>query len=99
MLSSKSQDPKNVDGDEVMGGRVYESMTAELLTYKRQRDGAREKAGTYKLRWREVCDELRLQSEKFELLAGEFRRIIGVEEKKSSRMSSIDSKGKRVHST
>jgi hypothetical protein len=96
MLSETSAFGGTAPGDDFVRGRVYETMTAELLTYKRQRDIAREKGGKYKQRWREVSDELRLQSEKFELLAGEFRRIItlGVEEKKDSRSRSrIELKG------
>jgi hypothetical protein len=78
MLSDKS-----VGGETFASGTVYESMTAELLTFKRQRDQAREETFKYKQRWRQVCEELMRQSEKFELLAGEFRRVMGVNERPS----------------
>lgn len=76
MLSDKS-----AAREDFASGTVYESMTAELLTYKRQRDQVREKALKYKRMWRQVCEELMVQSEKFELLAEEFRRIMGVKER------------------
>jgi len=72
---------KSAAREDFVSGTVYESMTAELLTYKRQRDQVREKALKYKRMWRQVCEELMLQSEKFELLAGEFRRIMGVKKR------------------
>jgi hypothetical protein len=55
---------------------LYETLTAELLAYKRQRDSARDKAARYKSQWRETLEELKLQTSKFELLAQEFRKII-----------------------
>lgn len=67
-------------------------MTTELMTYKRQRDKARERALKYKDWWRECCEELTLQSEKFELLAREFRRIIGADDQRHSRTRSVETK-------
>jgi hypothetical protein len=55
---------------------LYEVLTAELLTYKRQRDQAREKSSQYKSQWKSVCQELSTQTTKFELLAQEFRNLL-----------------------
>jgi hypothetical protein len=66
---------------------LYETLTAELLTYKRQRDNARDKAARYKSQWNETTEELKHQTSKFELLAKEFRRVIRGEEKAFKRSS------------
>jgi sugar-specific transcriptional regulator TrmB len=76
---------------------LYETLTAELLTYKRQRDNAKEKAARYKSQWNETAEELKHQTSKFELLAKEFRRIIKMEEKAYKRSSegSIENKDRK----
>jgi hypothetical protein len=60
-------------------GKGYERMRAEIMTYKQHRDSARDKAARYKFQLLETLEELQVQTEKFELLAEEFRRIIKLE--------------------
>src|ERR1700694_4604064 len=67
---------------------LYETLTAELLAYKRQRDNARDKASRYKSQWQETMEELNHQTSKFELLAQEFRNLIKIEEKALKRRNS-----------
>jgi hypothetical protein len=62
--------------DVSLDGKGYETMRAEIMTYKLQRDSARDKAARYKSQLLETLEELQVQTEKFELLAEEFRRII-----------------------
>ena len=64
-----------------MTTKLYETMTTELLAYKRQRDAARNKAARYKSQWSDSLEELKIQTSKFELLAQEFRRMVKIEEK------------------
>jgi hypothetical protein len=63
----------------ILDGKGYETMRAEIMTYKQQRDSARDKAARYKSQLLETLEELQVQTEKFELLAEEFRRIIKLE--------------------
>jgi hypothetical protein len=65
--------------DGIFDGKRYETMRAEIMTYKQQRDSARDKAARYKSQLLETLEELQVQTEKFELLAEEFRRIIKLE--------------------
>ena len=67
--------------------KSYEALIAELLRYKQQRDNAREKAARYRSQLTKALEELKLQTSKFELLAQEFRRVIGIEENESNRGS------------
>ena len=60
-------------------GNIYETMRAEIMTYKQQRDSARNKAARYKSRLIETLEELQVQTEKFEVLAEEFKRLIKLE--------------------
>jgi len=60
-------------------GNIYEMMRAEIMTYKQQRDSARNKAARYKSRLIETLEELQVQTEKFEVLAEEFKRLIKLE--------------------
>jgi len=59
-----------------LDAKVYETMRAEIMAYKQQRDNARDKTAWYKSQLLEALEELQVQTEKFELLADEFRRII-----------------------
>jgi hypothetical protein len=65
--------------DGILDGKGYETMRAEIMTYKQQRDSARNKAARYKSQLLDTLEELQGQTEKFELLAEEFRRIIKLE--------------------
>lgn len=78
--SAKSDVKYHQVDDNFTTSKLYETLTAELLTYKRQRDNARGKAARYKSQWNESLEELKLQTSKFELLAQEFRRVIKIEE-------------------
>jgi len=60
-------------------GNVYETMRAEIMTYKQQRDSARNKAARYKSRLIETLEELEVQTEKFKVLAEEFKRLVKLE--------------------
>ena len=60
-------------------GNVYETMRSEIMSYKQQRDSARNKAARYKSRLIETLEELQVQTEKFEVLAEEFKRLIKLE--------------------
>jgi hypothetical protein len=66
----------NADDVDIIKTTGYEALTTELMTYKRQRDAAREKAARYKLQSAQTLQELQLQTSKFQLLATEFRRLI-----------------------
>jgi hypothetical protein len=82
MLSEKSSSGAvrhNQDDVDFTKTTLYESLTAELLAYKRQRDAAREKAARYKSQLLKALEELTHQTSKFELLAQEFRRLIKLE--------------------
>jgi thymidylate synthase len=84
VISSKIIPKNDVDFTKTS---IYETLTAELLTYKRQRDNARDKAAKYKSQWNETAEELKHQTSKFELLAKEFRRVIRREENAFKRSS------------
>jgi hypothetical protein len=68
-----------------LDGKSYETMRAEIMTYKQQRDSARDKAARYKCQLFKALKELQVQTEKFEVLAEEFRRIIKLESSQMSR--------------
>ena len=84
MLAERKSESKATDEDFAKTA-LYENLTTELLAYKRQRDDARTKAGRYKAQWKETCNELERQTSKFELLAEEFRKLLGVDGKMSKK--------------